>query len=395
MTPAEFASFLLNLHEHHRLESLTPSRCVHGVIQEELARLVAGSEGLLCMETAGTSLEGRTIHRVRFGDGPRRILLWTQMHGDEPTATLALLDVLHTLVHERASRWVRAVLREVTVTAIPLLNPDGAEHRRRHTVVGIDMNRDAERRATPEAQILHATHTQVQPQFAFNLHDQSVSSVGQTPRVAAIALLAPPFDPARSVNRVRLRAMRLGAFTARILSLFAEGHITRFDDTYEPRAFGDRLQAAGTSTLLVESGHWLNDPEKRFIRTLNYIALLSGFRAIGSGAFEDVELDHYLNLPPNGKQLFDIIIRGCELSHAGGWRQTVDIGLEVRRSMNGEAPRCILREVGDLSGFGGLETVTLARRTLPSEFARLDAEYLLADFCDALHIPPFLASLTC
>jgi hypothetical protein len=189
--------------------------------------------------------------------------------------------------------------------------------------------------------------------------------------------------------------MRLGAFTARILSIVAEGHITRYDDTYEPRAFGDRLQAAGTSTLLMESGHWLNDPEKRFIRTLNYVALLSCLRAIGSGAFEDEELDHYLDLPPNGKKLFDVVIRGCELSHPGGWRQPVDVGLEVRHPGNGESPRCIVRELGDLNGFGGLETIALVRRTLPPEFARLDGEYPLADFCDALQIPPFRASLTC
>ncbi|NIQ56614.1 MAG: peptidase M14, partial [Gemmatimonadetes bacterium] len=38
-------------------------------------------------------MEGRPIYAVRFGHGPMRVLLWSQMHGDEPTATMAIADI--------------------------------------------------------------------------------------------------------------------------------------------------------------------------------------------------------------------------------------------------------------------------------------------------------------
>ncbi len=35
---------------------------------------------------------------------------------------------------------------------------------------------------------------------------------------------------------------------------FLPQQIGLFDDEYEPRAFGDNFQAAGTSTILIEAG---------------------------------------------------------------------------------------------------------------------------------------------
>ena len=49
----------------------------------------------------GESFEGREIHLIRIGSGSDKILLWSQMHGDEPSATPALFDMLHYLVRAR------------------------------------------------------------------------------------------------------------------------------------------------------------------------------------------------------------------------------------------------------------------------------------------------------
>ena len=40
----------------------------------------------------GKTFEERPIHQVRYGQGPIRICAWSQMHGDEATATKALAD---------------------------------------------------------------------------------------------------------------------------------------------------------------------------------------------------------------------------------------------------------------------------------------------------------------
>jgi hypothetical protein len=54
---------------------------------EVLERLNALPSDLFTVEQLGESVEGRSIHHVRAGTGPMPVLLWSQMHGDEPTAT--------------------------------------------------------------------------------------------------------------------------------------------------------------------------------------------------------------------------------------------------------------------------------------------------------------------
>ncbi len=86
-----------------------------------------------------------------------------------------------------------------------------------------------------------------------------------------------------------------------------------------PRAFGDSIQALGTSTLLIESGHWRGDPEKQPIRKLNYVALLTALHAIGSGSFEDAGLGWYRRLPPNGRMAYEFKPFGGQ--GAAQWRR--------------------------------------------------------------------------
>ena len=45
----------------------------------------------------GRSLAGREIYQLEFGRGPVKVFMWSQMHGDEPTATAALFDVFDYL----------------------------------------------------------------------------------------------------------------------------------------------------------------------------------------------------------------------------------------------------------------------------------------------------------
>src|SRR5262245_32993323 len=48
----------------------------------------------LRVEEIGRSLLGRPLRSITFGSGPVSVLLWSQMHGDEATATMALADIL-------------------------------------------------------------------------------------------------------------------------------------------------------------------------------------------------------------------------------------------------------------------------------------------------------------
>jgi hypothetical protein len=394
MTPRTLAASLFADYEEFRLDHLRPANCKHSIIIPELQDLVADSDNLLKFDQLGQSVEGRSINLVTCGRGKKSILLWSQMHGDESTATLALMDLFNFLLHRRQEEWVREMLGAATIRVIPMLNPDGAERVQRYTAVNIDMNRDARMLATPEACILKDCRRKFTPAFGFNLHDQSVSSVGNSDAVTAISLLAPALDERRSTPAVRVRAMRLGAFVSRILKQFVQGHVATYDDTYESRAFGDNMQSWGTSTLLIESGHWPQDPEKLFIRKLNYVVLLSSLWAIGNGSYQDVELDHYSHLIPNGKRVYDIIIRGAKLRHADGWSHPVDLGLLFEsgigsaavRPANPRDRRVVLKEIGDLHNFGALETVEAHDRPIASTSVTVEKSYPLSDLLDLLQI---------
>jgi hypothetical protein len=343
---------------------------------------------VFALESLGTSLEGRSINRVSCGAGGKKILLWSQMHGDETTATLALMDIFCFLGKKIDEEpWIREMLEAVSLHFIPMLNPDGAERVQRRTEQHIDLNRDALALATPEAKLLFELQQSLKPAFGFNLHDQEPATVGETNEVAAISLLAPPPDRKRSMPMVRTRAVRVAALIARVLSQFIPRTIARFPDEFEPRAFGDSFQARGTSTVLIESGHALHDKNKEFIRKLNFVGILTALRCIGNGSYQDAELDLYYRLAENKKNVFDVIIRNVLLVH-GSWSHTVDIGLAVNRQMSASSSSTIvtMKDIGDLSTFVGLETIDASTRRLRSSFIVLEQNIPLETLLDELQI---------
>lgn len=386
-TPNTLARHLFSTYEEHRVDHLGPHNCTHAEIQAEVQAVVARSNGLLRVEEVGRSLEGRAISLVQAGTGPRRILLWSQMHGDEYTATLALMDILHCIINRtEEEKWIQEMFEQTSLYILPMLNPDGAERRQRHTAQNIDMNRDARTLMTPEAQLLRRLQQALHPVFGFNLHDQDLSTVGDTQEITAIAFLAPALDAKKSTPRVRIRAMRVAALMTRALGQFIPRNIAAYDDTFEPRAFGDNMMRWGTATVLVESGHWPGDREKRFIRKLNYVGLLTALRCIGNGSYQDVELDLYRSLPPNRSRAYDIVIRGVTLVHPSGWEHPVDIGLKIPTNTNPNPLVATVADIGDLSTFGALENIHANNRRISSTALRLDEEVLVSELLDRLQL---------
>ena len=308
----------------------------------------------------GKSAEGRTISLYTYGSGPTKILLWSQMHGDEPTATMALLDILGFFEQEPDNELVKTIRTRCTLLIIPMLNPDGAERFTRRTAQLIDMNRDAAALRTPEARILKEIQHKDRPQFGFNLHDQEPRlTVGPTKNVTAIALLAPAWNAMRTDNESRLRAKKVAAMFANAMQFLAPGHVARYNDTFEPRAFGDNVQLWGTSTVLVESGGWPHDRDKMFLRKLNYVGLLTSLRSIALKEYEAADIAAYESLEENSKNLYDIIVRGIELKasdEVSGIR--VDVGINVEE-VNQEPDRKRLMakvvDLGDLSTYGAFQ----------------------------------------
>jgi len=269
----------------------------------------------LSVEPVGESAEGRTIRSVRFGSGETSVLLWSQMHGDEATATMALADIFRLFAEHPDHPVVRTIAEGTSLHFVPMLNPDGAERFQRRNAQGVDINRDARQQATPEGRLLAGMQERLDPDFGFNLHDQNARTrVEGTGRGVAIALLAPAFNEAGDVNDVRDRAMRLAGVIRRSVEPFVGGHVARYDAGFNPRAFGDLMTKWGTSTVLVESGGWRDDPQKQYLRRVNFVGLLRALESISTGSWADVSRAPYRQLPENGRWVEDVLVLGGTLA---------------------------------------------------------------------------------
>ena len=123
----------------------TPAACFrHADLVARLRALESRYPGRARVEEVSRSAEGRPIHLLTVGQGPTSVLLWSQMHGDEPSATPALLDLADRLLAEEGTPRDGHVLDRLTLLLVPMLNPDGAERYARRNSQGIDINRDAQ-----------------------------------------------------------------------------------------------------------------------------------------------------------------------------------------------------------------------------------------------------------
>ena len=291
------------------------------------------SNDLFRIKLLGRSLEGRGIYLVSLGHGKTDILAWSQMHGDEPTATRAVFDVLNFFkTNDNFNEIKKSILEKLTINFIPMLNPDGAQVYQRRNAVSVDLNRDALRTEFPESQILKSVRDSINPQFGFNLHDQSTRySAGNSHRTAAISFLAPAFNYNKTLNDTRKNTMKVIAAIYKNLKQIIPGHMGRYNDDFEPRAFGDNLVKWGTGSILIESGGWKNDVEKEFIRKLNFIALLSSFKIIADKEYENEEITSYYNIPENDKLIFDLLLRNLSIKF-NNKNYIIDLGIKIGRA---------------------------------------------------------------
>lgn len=307
-------------------------------------------------ERIGESVQGRPLTAIHVGTGPVTVLAWSQMHGDESAASMGLLDLLTWLASEDTSAVRDRLLRSITLTLVPVLNPDGAELFQRHNALGVDINRDARRLATPEGRALKALHDRLKPEFGFNLHDQSArNTAGIDGKQVGIALLAPAISEDRRYDAIRSRARLVAARMAARIGSVIPGQVALYDDAFNPRAFGDLIQTWGTSTVLIESGALAGDPQKQRLRAINVAALVDAFVGIGEGAYLRADRRWYDDLPQNRSVAFDLVIRGALVVGLGPEPYALDVGVTYGDAVSRTQPR--LAEVGDLSAAVALDTL--------------------------------------
>ncbi|MEN0006465.1 MAG: peptidase M14, partial [Bacteroidota bacterium] len=223
-----------------------------------------------------------------------------------------------------------------------------------------DLNRDAIRLQSPEAKLLKQQRDELDADWGFNLHDQSrYYSAGQHPKTAAFSFLAPAYNYEKEVNPSREDAMQLIGVLDNLLQPHLPGNVGRYNDDFEPRAFGDNIQKWGTRTVLIEVGGLKDDLEKQYLRKLHFMLFLKGLEAIADRSYEQVSRDIYESIPFNDYNNFhDLILREVEVENNGNW-YTLDIAFKQYEvdTRDGRDFYQIgeITDVGDLSVYYGYE----------------------------------------
>lgn len=309
--------------------------------------LIENDYAHLNWEYLGISFENRPIRMLKMGEGRLKVLLWSQMHGDEPTATAAIFDLINFLQSDEALY----LLAHLTIYFIPVVNPDGLENYTRRNAQQIDINRDYLALQSPEAKILKGIKEAIKPNFAFNLHDQSSLYCTSQNKPVGISLLAPAADEYLTATWCRKEAMKLIVSMNHDLQKLIPQKVARFKDEYEPRAFGDNFQQT-TPTILIESGYLPDDEEKQYIRELNFYAIITAFKAINDASYQENDLLNYLMIPVQSQDMLHVKLTNCKIGTDEN-AYFIDLGINyietfdhTSRTLN----KCYsLSNIGDLS----------------------------------------------
>ncbi len=282
----------------------------------------------------GHSVLNRPIYAHCLGNGSKKVLVWSQMHGNESTTTIALLglfDHLNTLKGKK-------LLAGLTIMIIPQLSPDGATAYTRLNANDVDLNRDAIDLSQPESRTLKKVFDMFKPDFCFNLHGQrSIFAAGKMGKSATLSFLSPAADKHKSLTPARIKAMQLVALINNDLQENIPDQIGRYDDTFNPNCVGDCFTSLGIPTLLYEAGHNGLDYDRDFTKKIILNALVKGLNAIEDEGYLNHSTTEYDQIPENEKDYVDIIIKNVSIKNEIGLFKNQELAVIYQEEKKGES----------------------------------------------------------
>lgn len=268
------------------------------------------------IETIGQSVLKDDIYAFKIGNGQKRILMWSQMHGNESTTTKAVFDFTNTLLSNHPS--VRHILESCTFYIIPILNPDGAKAYTRINANEVDLNRDAQNLTQPESLVLKAAFDAFKPHYCYNLHGQrTIFSAGKTDKSATVSFLSPAQDQECTITPNRKIAMEIISVMNDALQQEIPGQVGVYDDAFNLNCVGDTFQSKNIPTILFEAGHFHEDYGREKTRELIYISYMTSFDYIAKNDVSGEHYESYLDIPENEKLFFDVIIKNSSKGDIG------------------------------------------------------------------------------
>lgn len=332
--------------------------------EEDLLKVFKSLSFKYKIKNEGHSEEGRIISSFRLGTGKRKILIWSQMHGNETTTTKSVIDLLNYFdVYPGISK---KILEKCSFIIIPVLNPDGAVNFTRVNSNGVDLNRDAFSKTQSESKILQRIYSEFKPNVCFNMHDQrTIFSAGNINKPATVSFLSPSFNEEREINDTRLKSMSLISSANQLLQKFIPGQVGRYDDGFNINCIGDYFQKDGTPTILFEAGHFPNDYEREETRKFIFVALLKMILEVANEEETNSE-EKYFEIPENEKLFFDVIIRNVKLKS-----KFSDVAIQFKETLSDNIIEFIpvIDKIGDLSSYYGHREIDVEMQPLEFEKA--------------------------
>jgi hypothetical protein len=275
-------------------------------------------------EELGRSVNGLPIHMLQLGRGRQKIMMWSQMHGNESTTTKALFDLIPWLNKTEQA----LLLDNFTFYVIPQLNPDGAKAYTRLNANQVDLNRDAIDLSQPESKVLRAFFDRITPDYALNLHGQrTIYGAGPQGQAATLSFLAPSADHERSVTPTRAKAMRAIAAIHQALKKDLPQGIGRYNDQFNPNCVGDSFTQAGVPTLLFEAGHYPNDYQRERVRGFVFKAYQALFQYLLKKE-PDFTPAEYFDIPENSPDYIDLVVSNIHVKERGVVHKNQQLALQ-------------------------------------------------------------------
>jgi hypothetical protein len=252
----------------------------------------------------GQSVLKRSIYGLKIGSGKIKILVWSQMHGNESSSTRAICELLN-------SDDLYQVIENIELYIIPILNPDGADAWTRVNANNVDLNRDAVLLSQPESILLRKVFDDFKPDYCFNLHGQRSiygSNDGRIP--AQLSFLAPAGDKMKLVKSARLQSMGVINNIYRELGKEVSGMIGRYTDDFNINCVGDFMMSKDVPTILFEAGHSGHDYSRHQVSLLLVKALKIAVSAVRNASFDQQSIAaDYSSIPKMSATYADILIK--------------------------------------------------------------------------------------
>lgn len=306
----------------------------------------------------GHSVNELPIYGIQLGNGKKRILMWSQMHGNESTTTKACFDLLNYFKKDDE------LLKNCSLYIIPILNPDGAKAYTRLNANDVDLNRDAQELTQPESRILKQVFKSFKPHFCFNLHGQrTIFSAGNTNNPATVSFLAPAQDKQCTVTPNRQVAMELIVSMNNMLQNVIPNCVGIYDDAFNINCVGDTFQSNNVPTVLFEAGHYNTDYNREEVRQFIFMSLLTALDTIDKNDSLGTNYQPYFDIPQNEKRFYDIIIRNARITNYSK-DEVLDVAIQYEEVLRNEKVEFVPKIInfGNLSGFYAHNTINAKKQ---------------------------------